>query len=116
MNDAPNKFFTLLKIIFALILYSLISLCIYLASTPVIYMAWHCPPPRECNTPAWLEYLVFFILISPLPIFIFGAYLSRAMIKSLTQNKFLRGLIFFIFAAFPIFLLAALIVYIVNTP
>ncbi|MGI8670410.1 MAG: hypothetical protein ACR2J3_11305 [Aridibacter sp.] len=115
MNNTPNKFFTLLKIILALLFCLLISFGVYFASVPIIYAAWHCPDPSRCNSPNWLQWLVLFILISPVPIFILGAYLSRKMISTLTQNKFLRAVIFFGFAIFPILLWIGLVIYIVES-
>lgn len=114
MEKALNIYFTIFKILLAILLCTIMSLGVYLAATPVIYAAWHCPQPDQCNSPNWLQWLVLLIFLSPLAIFTFGAYLSRKMISTLTGNKFLRGVIFFIFGTFPILLFIGLIIYIVQ--
>lgn len=115
MEKTLDIYFTIFKILLALLLCTIISLSVYLAFTPIVYAAWHCPQPDQCNSPNWLQWLVLLIFLSPLAIFIFGAYLSRKMISTLTGNKLLRGVIFFTFGTFPILLLIGLIVYIVES-
>ena len=114
MKATTNKFKAFFKLILALFVCIAVSMGIYLAAVPFIYGAWHCPPPRECSTPAWAEYTVFFILLSPFLVFAGGAYLCRNIARSISQSNILRALILLVFALFPLLALAALIAYIVS--
>jgi hypothetical protein len=111
-----GKISAVLKLILALFLCGLISLGIYLLAMPFIYGVWHCPPPRECSAPAWAEYSVFFILLSPFLVFAGGAYFCRGIVAQLTKIKFLRVILLLGFAFFPLFITVLLAVYIINTP
>ena len=115
MSDTKTKIYAALKLISAIVLCLFFSLIIYLLATPFIFGAWHCPSP-PCNSPDWIQWTVFLILVSPLLVFTFGAYLCRKIIESLSEVKLVRGLIFAGFALFPLILWGGLIVYIINTP
>jgi hypothetical protein len=114
MDATPRKISSIFKLFLALLICGILSLGIYLAAVPFIYAVWHCPPPRECSAPAWMQYLVFFILLAPLLIFAGGAYLCRNVVGSISQSKLLRALILVLFALFPLFALAALIAVIIS--
>lgn len=114
MSNANTKISAVLKLFLALGFCLVISLGIYLIATPFIFGAWHCPHP-PCNSPDWIQWTVFLILLSPLLVFTIGAYLSRGVVADLTETKFLRVLTLLIFAFFPILMLAGLIVYIINS-
>ncbi len=111
-----GKILTVLKLILALFLCCVVSLGIYLLATPFIYGVWHCPPPRECSTPAWAEYSVFFILLSPFLVFAGGVYFCRSIVAQLTKIKLLRLILLLGFAFFPLLIGILLIAYIINTP
>lgn len=114
MNETKNKLLSAVKILSALIFCLIISLCIYLASMIIVYGAWHCPS-GNCRTSVWVDAAIFLIWFSPLFIFIGGAYVCRNAVYSLTTNKFLRVIILAAFALFPLFLVAGIIVYAVNS-
>lgn len=114
-NQPSSKFLLICQIILALFCCFAASLGIYLLAVPFIYGAWHCPHP-PCDSPDWIQWTVFLILLSPLLVFAVGAYLCRNIVASLTAVKILRVVVLFGFAAFPLILFAALIIYIVNSP
>ena len=114
MTTAPSKISSVFKLCLALFVCAAVSLGVYLVATPFIYGAWHCPPPRRCETPAWADYTVFLILLSPLLVFAIGAYLCRHIVAAISHSKILRSLILLVFGLFPLLALAALIAYIVS--
>jgi len=113
MNKSTGKIFSVLKLIGALFLCCLLSLGVYLLAVPFVYGAWHCPPPSKCDSPLWVNLIVLFIFLSPLLIFVFGAYLCREIIRSLGESKILRAALFALFALFPVLLFGGLIAYII---
>lgn len=116
MKADSSKKVSVGKIILAVFLCFVMSLATYIIAVPFIYAVWHCPPPRECNTPEIWHWLVFAILLSPILYFFIGALFSRKDIAVLTASKPLRLTLFLIFALLPIFCFVGLIIYIVNSP
>jgi len=112
MNETMGKIFSILKLIGALFICCLLSLGVYLLAFPFVYGAWHCPPPAKCDLPLWVNLIILFIFLSPLLIFALGAYLCREIIRSLSQSKILRAVVFTLFALFPFLLFGSLIAYI----
>jgi hypothetical protein len=115
MNTTTGKILTTLKLAYALFSCCLLSLGVYLLAAPLVYGAWHCPPPAVCDTPLWINLIILFIFLSPLLIFTGGAYLCRSIVASLAQSKILRAVVFILFGLFPLLVFGGLIVYIIHT-
>ena len=112
--EMSDKILPVLKLFLALFLCGLLSLGVYALATPFVYAMWHCPPPRECDNPAWIEFSILFIISSPVLIFALGAYFCRNLVVALTETKFLRVVLLLGFTLFPLFVFGLLIVYIVK--